>query len=403
MFSRVKLAQDENGTKLALKIMKRTPEKAKSKDFDMFYNEINTLKKMNHKNILRLIDYSDKEVATKKDGTTLNVAFTALEYAEGGELFDYVAETGKFSAKEARFFFHQLIDALEYIHNKGYAHRDIKPENILLDKNFNVKLADFGFATKDEICHTRKGTFGYMAPEVLANEEYNGQVEDLFSSAVILFILLTQHPPFIRAEPGDRYYKKILKGEWDQFWEIHADENLPESFIDMFSKMIAPNPEDRLTMKEVKNHEWYNGPVAKPEEIIKKFSERKLKLKPSKSNGAESPQKQKKAKRAKSSKGQKKAKKYTKFLEVSDGDELVDTVVDFARDQGIGFEKSKDFFRVELTIDEGSIKTGIQVNVLKKPDQDLRCLEFICKEGDKAVFESVFSRFKLFCADKFES
>lgn len=151
LHSRVKLARDENGTKVALKIMKRTPEKAKSKDFDMFYNEINVMKKMDHPNILRLVDYSDKEVATKKDGTTLNVAFTALEYAEGGELFDYVAETGKFTEEEARYYYHQLIDVLEYIHNQGYAHRDIKPENILLDKNFNIKLADFGFATKEKI------------------------------------------------------------------------------------------------------------------------------------------------------------------------------------------------------------------------------------------------------------
>lgn len=382
--------------------MKRTPEKAKSKDFDMFYNEINTMKRMNHPNILHLLDYSDKWVAVKEDGKKLNVAYTALEYAENGELFDYVAETGKFSEKEARYYFHQLIDALDYIHKQGYAHRDIKPENILLDDKFNVKLADFGFATKNTIWHTRKGTFGYMAPEVLANEEYKGQEEDLFSAAVILFILLTQHPPFIRAEPGDRYYKKVCKGQWEQFWEIHADENLPDSFIDMFSKMISVKPSDRLSMKEVKNHEWYKGPVATQQEIIKEFTKRKHILKNSKKN-EESPEKAKKNKRAKSSKSNKKPKKYTKFLQVSDGDELVDAVVEFAQDQGVGFEKSKDYFRVELKIDEGSYQTQIQVNVLKKPEEDMRCLEFICKDGDRSVFESVFSRFKLFCADKFSS
>ena len=108
----MKLAKDPHGNKVALKIMKRTPERARSKDFDMFYNEINVMKKMDHPNILKLVSYSEKEKAIKKDGTTLNVAYTALEYAEGGELFDYVAETGKFSEPEARFFFHQLIDAL---------------------------------------------------------------------------------------------------------------------------------------------------------------------------------------------------------------------------------------------------------------------------------------------------
>lgn len=88
--------------------------------------------------------------------------------------------------------------------------------------------------------------------------------------------------------------------------------------------MIAVNPKDRLTLQEIKDHEWYNGPVATQEEILKNFGERKKNLKPHKEDGHQSPQKAKASKRAKSSKSQKKAKKYTKFLQVSDGDELVE-------------------------------------------------------------------------------
>jgi serine/threonine protein kinase len=395
----VKLAKDSTGKRYALKIMKSTPEKAKSKDFDMFYNEINSLKKMEHKNILKLHKYSDKEKAIKKDGSTINVAYIALEYSENGELFDYVAETGKFSDQEARYFYHQIIDALEYIHGQGYAHRDIKPENILLDENFNVKLADFGFATKDSICHTRKGTFGYMAPEVLANEDYNGQQEDLFSAAVILFILLTQHPPFIRAEPNDKYYKKIIKGKWDQFWDVHADMKFPDSFIDFFSKSISPDPKERLTLAQIKEHEWYNGPVATQQDIIKKFSERKLKLTPYQSNKDDT--KDTKG-RAKSSKANKKSRKYTNFLMVKDGDVLVDAVIEYAKEKDIRFDKSKDYFRVELSVEGNPTNTRMQVNVLKKPDQEKRCLEFICKEGEKSAFEATFSSFKKWMNKKFQ-
>jgi len=384
--------------------MKRLPERAKSKDYDMFYNEINVMKELNHPHILNLLNYSAKEKATKKDGSTLNVAYTALEYAEAGELFDYVAETGKFSEKESRYFFHQIIEALEFIHSHGYAHRDIKPENILLDKNFDVKIADFGFVTKDDVCHTRKGTFGYMAPEVLANEEYDGQQEDLFSSAVILFILLTQHPPFVRAENDDRYYKKIITGKWKEFWAIHADENLDESFQDLFSRMVALEPSERLSLEEVKNHKWFKGPVASKKEIIKKFNRRKLSLKPkvSESDAVIAPEHKKAKSNTRGSKAHKKVKKYTKFLEVTDGDVLVDHVVEFAQNQGIGVEKSKDFFRADLKIVEGSIQTSVQVNVLKKPEQEMRCLEFVYIDGEMSVFESVFSRFKLFCSDKFD-
>lgn len=95
-----------------------------------------------------------------------------LEYAGGGELFDYVAETGKFSEKVARTYFHQMMNGVHYMHERGYAHRDIKPENLLLSNNFVLKIADFGFSCllkgRDGtgVLHTRLGTEGYMAPEI---------------------------------------------------------------------------------------------------------------------------------------------------------------------------------------------------------------------------------------------
>lgn len=182
---RVKLAQDDKGHKYALKIMKKyekSSEKVKAKHSELFYNEVNALKRLQHANIIKLHNWSDSSVAIRPDGSKVEVLYLALEYAEGGELFDLVANTGKFEENQARYFFHKIIDTLEYIHSKGFAHRDIKPENFLFDSDFNLKLADFGFVTHDEISKVRKGTFGYMAPEVLAEQEYNCQESDLFSA-----------------------------------------------------------------------------------------------------------------------------------------------------------------------------------------------------------------------------
>ena len=98
---------------------------------------------------------------------------------------------------------------------------------------------------------------GYMAPEVLLNKEYKGAQEDLFSAAVILFIMLTQHPPFKKADPNDEHYKNIMKGEWDEFWERHSDKNLSEEFMHLFTRLACFNPSERLTIEEIKNHEWF--------------------------------------------------------------------------------------------------------------------------------------------------
>lgn len=114
-----------------------------------------------------------------------------MEYAPRGDLLNLIIESErkKISEPEARFFFHQLIDALEYMHENGYFHRDIKPENLLLDDNFNLKIADFGFVTKFKACALRKGTVEYMSPEMLENLPYDCAQADLFGAAVTLFNL----------------------------------------------------------------------------------------------------------------------------------------------------------------------------------------------------------------------
>ena len=120
--------------------------------------------------MLELVEYD--EGGYKKAGTVVrNVTFIVLEIAVGGEVFDYIANTGKFSERVARYFFKQFMEGLDHVHMAGHTHRDLKPENLLLDKNHDIKIADFGFAAAIEgkdgegNLRTKLGTLNYMSPE----------------------------------------------------------------------------------------------------------------------------------------------------------------------------------------------------------------------------------------------
>jgi 5'-AMP-activated protein kinase catalytic alpha subunit len=114
-----------------------------------------------------------------------------MEYIPGGELYDWIRKTGKFIESEARHMFSQLINALEYMHGKGFYHRDVKPSNLLVDLEFNLKVVDFGFSTRNSTCTLRKGTPEYMPPEMIESRPYLTANADLFGAAVTLFNMVT--------------------------------------------------------------------------------------------------------------------------------------------------------------------------------------------------------------------
>jgi serine/threonine protein kinase len=183
-YSKVKLAQhSETGEYFAIKIMKDSNEEHHRKMIESVISEVKTMsqfKKEDHPFIVNLVEYNREGVLEKDNGAQRRVFYIVLELASGGELFDFVASTGAFSELVARYFFRQLIEGLDSVHRKGITHRDLKPENLLYDKNFNLKIADFGFAAPlagrdgSHWLSTMLGTFGYMAPEIIMRLPYNG-------------------------------------------------------------------------------------------------------------------------------------------------------------------------------------------------------------------------------------
>jgi len=110
-------------------------------------NEVEVMSSISHPNIVNLINYSFTDSLISANGDTQEVFYLALELATGGELFDFIAETGAFSEEVARYYFHQIMDVFEYLNLNGISHRDIKPENMMFDQDYNLKIADFGFSS----------------------------------------------------------------------------------------------------------------------------------------------------------------------------------------------------------------------------------------------------------------
>lgn len=146
--------------------MDKNPEHEEAM-LNLVKNEVEVMSMIAHPNIVNLLNYSFSDSLIKPSGDSKEVFYLALELAVGGELFDFLAETGAFSEDVARFYFRQLIDVFSYLNENGISHRDIKPENIMFDHEYNLKLADFGFSSSVPLNQSKKGKINYMAPEII--------------------------------------------------------------------------------------------------------------------------------------------------------------------------------------------------------------------------------------------
>lgn len=254
--AKVKLGLDtrQNDLEVAVKILK--PRYAKDA-----IKEIETLRKLKHKNVIMLFD----EFANVKFGSKEPTSVFVLEYANKGELIEYLMYTGKFEIKLARWMFHDLVEAVDYIHGKGFCHRDLKHDNCLLGAHFMLKVTDFGFAASIEketnptgTMNTAIGTEQYAAPEILRHEKYNKAV-DVFAMGVMLFIALAGCQPFMRADQRDRWYSNILNGDWKAFWKYHLARahRFKDESMDLLKKMLEPSPSKRITIKQIREHSFW--------------------------------------------------------------------------------------------------------------------------------------------------
>lgn len=184
-------------------------------------NEVSVMGKINHVNVLKMIKHgAGKCVKPNGDqpAREYQVLYVAIELAQDLTLFDYIIDQEPFAEGIALVYYEQLVKGLQAMYNVGKCHRDIKCENLLLDDQFVLKVADFGFAAPVAGRHadpglsgallSYKGTWGQIAPEIeniLINPDagYQGHLVDLFNSGVILFCMVMKRMPFERAVAED--------------------------------------------------------------------------------------------------------------------------------------------------------------------------------------------------------
>ncbi|TKC41299.1 hypothetical protein EI555_006162 [Monodon monoceros] len=228
-FAVVKECMDRStGKEFALKIIDKA--KCCGKEH-LIENEVSILRRVKHPNIIMLVE--EMETATE--------LFLVMELVKGGDLFDAITSSTKYTERDGSAMVYNLANALRYLHALSIVHRDIKPENLLVceypDGTKSLKLGDFGLATVVEgPLYTVCGTPTYVAPEIIAETGYGLKV-DIWAAGVITYILLCGFPPF-RSENNlqEDLFDQILAGKlefpapyWDNITDSAKDDASQEN------------------------------------------------------------------------------------------------------------------------------------------------------------------------------
>ena len=243
-FGKVKLGHHIlTGERVAIKILEKDKIKDPG-DAERVSREIKILRQVRHPNIVQLFEI----IETPKQ------FYLIMEYANGGELFEFIVQNGKIKETLACKLFLQVLAGLEYLHILGISHRDLKPENLLLDDEMNLKIVDFGLSNtfrQGELLKTACGSPCYAAPEMIAGKKYDGGKSDIWSCGIILFALICGYLPF--EDPNTAtLYKKILIGEFKPAKWVSTEGK------DLLKKILQVNPELRPTISEIRGHPWCN-------------------------------------------------------------------------------------------------------------------------------------------------
>uniref|UniRef100_A0AC35G5Y9 Protein kinase domain-containing protein n=1 Tax=Panagrolaimus sp. PS1159 TaxID=55785 RepID=A0AC35G5Y9_9BILA len=242
-YGKVSLAYDHKfDREVAVKLIKKSAIENKQ-DLVRIRREIRIMSALNHPNIIQIF-----EVFENKDKIIL-----VMEYASGGELYDYVSKNGSLPEGEARRIFRQITSAVLYCHKHKVAHRDLKLENILLDVDNNAKIADFGLSnyfTEKILLTTFCGSPLYASPEIINGTPYRGPEVDCWSLGILLYTLVYGSMPF-DGRDFNRMVRQIKRG-------AYYEPDTPSTASMLIRNMLRVNPERRADIDDIASHWWLN-------------------------------------------------------------------------------------------------------------------------------------------------
>jgi len=198
-------------------------------------------KSLKHSRIVTLFDHFEDNLSV----------YLVLEFAQNGSLFYEIRKQKKLSESQARKYFVQTCQGIQFLHQNQVIHRDIKPENILLDSNNNIKICDLGWAYKGtETRTTFCGTMEYMAPEMITGEGHSFAI-DIWALGVLLYEMLHGYAPFRGPKDTDKC-NQILAGN------VSFGPHVSPEAKDLIIKLMRPRSEDRIQFEEIFNSPWVN-------------------------------------------------------------------------------------------------------------------------------------------------
>lgn len=240
---------DDKNVRIAIKIINRKtlPKNMRNK---FLPRELDIIAQIKHDNIIKTFEIIHINAMT----------YITMECARRGDLLDFIHAQGILSENVAREMFLQIMNGLNYLHNKNIVHRDLKCENILVGSDQTLKLADFGFAREfsdSDFSETFCGSPAYAAPEIIQGIPYNCKISDGWSCGVILFTMTIGCMPY-----RDHNLRTLLI---DQKAPLDIPrsvlDTISEHLIDYLKRNLMFDHEKRLPVSFLMKHEWLKGEI----------------------------------------------------------------------------------------------------------------------------------------------